>query len=66
MRNAAEAVARVAAAKAAALAAGPNAAAGAAHASGPDTSRQRPRLDPAPVDDDPDAADPTPKDGRFA
>jgi len=66
MRNAAEAVARVAAAKAAALAAGPNATADAAHASGPDTSRQRPRLDPAPVDDDPDAADPTPKDGRFA
>jgi len=66
MRDAAEAVARVAAAKAAVLAAGPNATADAARASGPDTSRQRPRLDPAPVDDDPDAADPTPKDGRFA
>ncbi|TDN69826.1 hypothetical protein [Paraburkholderia sp. BL10I2N1] len=66
MRNAAEAVARVAAAKAAALAAGPNPTADAAHASGPDTSRQRPCLAPAPVDDDPDAADPSSKDGRFA
>jgi hypothetical protein len=65
MRNAAEAVARVAAAKAAALAARPNATAEAAHASGPDTSRQRPRLGPE-VGDDPHAADPAPKDGRFA
>jgi hypothetical protein len=66
MRNAAEAVARVAAAKAAALATHPDASHDALRATGLDMLRPRPRIDVTDDSDDAPHADPAQKDGRFA